>query len=104
LPENYGDANIIFNDGSNKTDDLKLPSEKAMIYDNGEFRDYTTDDLEEPEVQNDKEGITKVYFKNTSGWEKVKVYAYNDGTSEKVKDWPGESAKDEGNDLYSYSL
>ena len=104
LPENYGDANIIFNDCSNQTDDLKLPSEKAMIYDNEEFRDFTTDDLEEPEVQNDKEGITKVYFKNTSGWEKVKVYAYNDGTSEKVKDWPGESAKDEGNNLYSYSL
>lgn len=104
LPENYGDAKVIFNDGSNKTDDLNLPTEKAMIYDNGEFRDFTTDDLEEPEVQNDEEGITKVYFKNTFGWDKVKVYAYNAGTSEKVKDWPGVSAKDEGNDLYSYSL
>ena len=104
LPENYGDAKVTFNDGSNKTDDLDLPSEMAMIYDDGDFRDFTTDDLEEPEVQNDEEGITKVYFKNTFGWDKVKVYTYNDGTSEKVKDWPGVSAKDEGNDLYSYSL
>ncbi|WP_294392812.1 starch-binding protein [uncultured Clostridium sp.] len=104
LPENYGDVNIIFNDGTNKTDDLKLPSEKAMIYDNGEFRDFITDDLEEPVVESDEEGITRVYFKNTFGWDKVKVYAYNEGTSEKVKDWPGVSAKDEGDDLYSYSL
>lgn len=102
LPENYGDANIIFNDGSNQTDNLKLPSEKAMIYDNGEFRDFTIEDLEEPEVVSDEAGITKVYFKNTSNWEKVYVHYWN--TDGKSTTWPGKEAQDEGNGLFSYTL
>lgn len=104
LPENYGDAKIIFTDGTSQTDTLSLPSEKAMIYDNKVYREFTSADLEEPEVQTDAEGFTKLYFKNTLGWEKVCVYAYNAEPFSEVKAWPGSEAKAEGNDLYSYSL
>ncbi|MBE6072098.1 MAG: starch-binding protein [Clostridium butyricum] len=104
LPKNYGDAKIIVNDGSNQTIDLDLDAESTMIYENGEFRVFKISDLEEPEVESDNESVTKVYFQNTSDWEKVCVYAYKPGTSDKVKDWPGVTAKSEGNNLYSYSL
>ena len=39
------------------------PHNAKYLY--GILRDFITDDLEEPQVQNDEEGITKVYFKNT---------------------------------------
>lgn len=104
LPENYGDSKIIFTDGTNQTTSLSLPSESAMIYDNGNLREFKTSDLEEPEVPSDEEGYTKVYFKNTLGWENVYVYAYNNDPFSEVKKWPGVAAKDEGNGLYSYSL
>ncbi|EKQ57478.1 MULTISPECIES: starch-binding protein [unclassified Clostridium] len=113
LPENFGDAKIIFNDkiagndSGNQTADLVLPFETSKIYDETTktLRDFTLDDLQEPEKPStDAQGVTKVYFKNTFGWEKVNVYAYNDGSSDKVKDWPGASAVDEGNGLYSYTL
>lgn len=104
LPKNYGDAKIIVNDGSNQTSDLDLYSESTMIYENEEFREFKISDLEEPEVESEVEGVTKVYFKNTSDWEKVCVYVYKPGTSESIKDWPGVTAKSEGNNLYSYSL
>lgn len=115
LPEGFGEASVIFNDkikdndAGNQSANIKLPFEKSMYYDNDKkvLRDFTSDDLAEPEQESDsseKTGVTKVYFKNTFGWEKVKVYAYNDGTADKVKDWPGENVKDEGNGLYSYTL
>ncbi|WP_297424898.1 starch-binding protein [Clostridium sp.] len=99
--------NIIFTDGTNQypsSGGYQLLVGESKIYDNGALRDFTTDDLEEPATTESSQGVTKVYFKNTFGWDKVKVYAYNDGTSDKVKDWPGESAVDEGNGLYSYTL
>lgn len=109
LPENFGDCNVIFNDGSNKypsKEGYALSVGDVKIYDNDGLRDFTLDDLEEPEQPSDDEeqGVTKVYFENTFGWDKVKVYAYNDGTSDEVKAWPGVNAKDEGDNLYSYTL
>lgn len=111
LPEGYAAADdkikVIFNDGTNQTGDLELPYEKLMIYDeNGGSKEFTLDDLEEPEEPDDSEdnSVTKVYFKNDDNWDKVKVYAFNNDPFKEVKGWPGVSAKDEGNNLYSYSL
>jgi alpha-amylase len=100
--------NVIFSDGTNQypsSGGYKLLAGESKIYDNGALRDFKIDDLQEPEAPPVAgQGVTKVYFKNTFGWAKVDVYAYNDGTSDKVKDWPGVSAVDEGNGLYSYTL
>lgn len=111
LPEGFASSEdnvkIIFNDGTNKTGDLELPYEKSMIYDeNGNSREFTTDDFEEPEDtdDSDNQSITKVYFKNDNKWDTVKVYAFNNDPFGEVKGWPGVNAKDEGNGLYSYSL
>ena len=115
LPENFGDANVIFNDktaGSddgNQTKDLILPFETSKIYDEKTetLRDFTVDDLKEPEKEvepGEVKGVTKIYFKNTSGWANVNAYAYNDGTADKVKEWPGVKATDEGEGLFSYTL
>lgn len=99
MSENFGDCNVIFNDGSNKypsKEGYALSVGDVKIYDNDGLRDFTLDDLEEPEQPSDdkEQGVTKVYFENTFGWDKVKVYAYNDGTSDEVKAWPGVNAKD----------
>ena len=105
LPENFGDATIIFNDGSNQTGNLELPFETAMIYDEKtkSLREFTADDLEEPEAPAVAgQGVTKVYFKNTFGWEKVKIHYWQEGGSS--TEWPGVSMVDEGNGLYSYNL
>lgn len=109
LPEGYNDTKVVFNDnGSNQTPGygnpgLVLKTDSAMIYDNGNLRDFTADDLETPEeAAVAGQGVTKVYFKNDFGWEKVKIYYWQeDGTSTA---WPGVSMVDEGNNLYSYNL
>lgn len=103
LPQNYGDAKVIFTDGEGKqTEDLSLPFESCKIYDKGEFRDFTTDDLDEPQDET-KDSVTKVYFKNSEKLKNIHAYVWNTDGS-KVKDWPGVKAKDEGNGLFSYSL
>lgn len=107
LPEKFGQANIIFTDGKNKTKDLKLPFESSMIYDQKteSLRNFTSDDLKDPDEDNksdQQKGVTKVYFKNTDKWKNVKVYAFNDGGE--VKGWPGVNTFDEGDGLYSYTL
>ena len=111
LPEGYASADdnikVIFNDGTNQTGNLDLPYEKAMLYDeNGNSKEFTIDDFEEPDENDDSkdQSVTKVYFKNDDNWDKVKVYAYNNEPFKEVKGWPGVSAKDEGDGLYSYSL
>lgn len=103
LHENYGDAKVIFNDGNKKTKDLELPSGSIKIYDNDDFRDFKSEDLEEPEVKSEDEGITKIYFKNTDNWDKVCVHYWNEG-GEVGTSWPGKTAKDEGDGLFSYTL
>lgn len=111
LPENFGDATIIFNDkvsgsdAGNQTVNLELPFETAMIYDEEtkSLREFTADDLEEPEAPAVAgQGVTKVYFKNTFGWEKVKIHYWQEGGTSTA--WPGVSMVDEGNNLYSYNL
>lgn len=111
LPEEYATSEdkvkIVFNDGTNKTKDIDLPYEKSMIFDeNGEGREFKTDDYEEPEDNDDSEdkSVTKVYFKNEDNWDKIKVYVFKNDPFGEVKKWPGVSPEDEGDGLYSYSL
>lgn len=111
LPENFGNATVIFNDkvtgsdSGNQTDNLELPFETSQIYDSKTktLRDFTADDFKEPEKPAvASQGITKLYFKNTENWNNVKIYYWQDGSPS--IEWPGVSMVDEGNNLYSYNL
>jgi|GEM_PF-140981 len=98
--------NVIFNDGNNQfpsSGGYKLLAGESKIYDNGSLRDFTTDDLEEPEAPAIAgQGVTKVLFKNTENWSNVKIYYWQDGSPSVA--WPGVSMVNEGDNLYSYNL
>lgn len=100
LPQDFGDAKVIFsNNGSSQVPvsgkaGYELPSGKEMIYDNGSWTEYNSDN----------EIISKVYFKNVNNWSNPTVYVYSTTGSAAVKAWPGVAMTSEGNGLYSYIL
>ena len=104
--------NVIFNDkvkdkdGGNQLPDkdaYQLFAGEAKIYDNGSLRNFTADDLKEPEAPAvASQGVTKVYFKNTDNWDSVKIHYWPEGGSGTT--WPGVSMVDEGNNVYSFNL
>lgn len=98
--------NVIFNDGNNQfpsSGGYELLAGESKIYDNGSLRDFTTDDLAEPEAPAVAgQGVTKVLFKNTENWSNAKIYYWQDGSPS--IEWPGVSMVNEGDNLYSYNL
>ena len=116
LPENFGDATVIFNDkvsgsdSGNQTENLELPFETSKIYDEKTkaLRDFTADDIpgdnnepEEPGNKNeDKEVGSTVYVKVPTGWNGIPNIHYWNTVGGTTK-WPGKQMKDEGNGIYS---
>lgn len=108
LPEDFGECNVIFNDVANKTKDLLLPTESSKFYDSDkqELRDFTLDDLKEPEGDGDddkEEAGSTVYVKLPEGWNKVpNMHYWNTAGAQTT--WPGKAMKDEGNGIYSCEI
>lgn len=79
-------ANVIFNNGSDKTDDLKFNN--GYLYkadDSSEQYAICDGQGDDPTPPTPVEG-TKLYFENTGNWSKVYCYVW---TPEAFGDWPG---------------
>lgn len=89
---------IIFNNGSEQTDDLTLQG-ADKIYNNGSWSDYVA---EEPTPEPDPEPTPdpvegNIFYKNTNNWSTVKAYYWSDANT-KMTSWPGvEMDKIDGN-------
>ncbi|WP_408070758.1 starch-binding protein [Butyrivibrio sp. JL13D10] len=100
VPENNNDAiNVIFNNGTSQTQDIKIDDEKIYIAMNEEQSSgsKTVTKYASKEAAEEALGIsankTTVHFYNRDNWEKVYVHmweAYSTG------EWPGIPATDEG--------
>ena len=91
-------ANIIFNNGSAQTPDLKWTAGKYYVKDGWYTKEEAAKKLAAP-VE-----YESVYFVNVAGWETVKIYTWNPS----IAGWPGVDMKKEANklggyDVYSYS-
>ena len=92
-------ANIIFNNGSAQTEDLKWTAGKYYVKDGWYTKEEAEKKLAAP-VE-----YESVYFVNVAGWETVKIYTW----SPSIAGWPGVDMKKEANklggyDVYSYSV
>ena len=91
-------ANVIFNNGSSQTADLKWTAGKYYVLDGW----YT---LEEAQAKLAAPIVDEVvYFVNNKGWSNIKAYAW----APQNADWPGVAATKEaeqiaGYDVYSYA-
>ncbi len=91
-------SSIIFNDGTNQTDDLSVPSDSKNMYNGSAWSVYATDDGEDDgeddggEASGDK---MTIYFQNNWLWSDVKAYYW--GTTADPT-WPGISMEKYGND------
>ena len=91
VPE--GAQYIIFNNGSEQTDDLTLQGANK-IYDNGVWSDYNVV-VDPVDPVDPVEG--NIFFKNNDNWSTVKAYYWSDSNT-KMTTWPGvEMTKVDGN-------
>ena len=91
-------ANVIFNNGSNQTADLKWTAGKYYVLDGW----YTKEEAEAKLATPIEDEV--VYFVNNMGWNNIKAYAW----APQNADWPGVAATKEaeqiaGYDVYSYA-
>ena len=91
-------ANVIFNNGSSQTADLKWTAGKYYVLDGW----YTKEEAEAKLATPIEDEV--VYFVNNKGWNNIKAYAW----APQNADWPGVAATKEaeqiaGYDVYSYA-
>ena len=91
-------ANVIFNNGSAQTADLKWTAGKYYVLDGW----YTKEEAEAKLATPVEDEV--VYFVNNKGWSNIKAYAWEPQNA----DWPGVAATKEteqiaGYDVYSYA-
>ena len=91
-------ANVIFNNGSVQTADLKWTAGKYYVLDGW----YTKEEAEAKLATPIEDEV--VYFVNNKGWNNIKAYAWEPQNA----DWPGVAATKEaeqiaGYDVYSYA-
>ena len=91
-------ANVIFNNGSAQTADLKWTAGKYYVLDGW----YTKEEAEAKLATPIEDEV--VYFVNNKGWSNIKAYAW----APQNADWPGVAATKEaeqiaGYDVYSYA-
>ena len=92
-------ANIIFNNGSSQTADLKWTAGKYYCKDGWYTKEDAAAKLGQP-IE-----YETVYFVNVQGWSKVNIYTW----TPEVGTWPGvamtkEADKLAGKDVYSYTV
>ena len=92
-------ANVIFNNGSQQTADLKWTAGKYYCKDGWYTKEEAAAKLGQP-VE-----YESVYFVNVDGWSSVKIYTW----SAEVATWPGEDMKKEpekiaDKDVWSYTV
>ena len=91
-------ANVIFNNGSKQTADLKWTASKYYVRDGWYTKEEALVKLGQP-VE-----YESVYFVNVDGWSSVKIYTW----SPSVGDWPGIDMKKEtetigGKEVWSHT-
>ena len=91
-------ANVIFNNGSSQTADLKWTAGKYYVLDGW----YTKEEAEAKLATPIEDEV--VYFVNNKGWNNINAYAW----APQNADWPGVAATKEaeqiaGYDVYSYA-
>ena len=91
-------ANVIFNNGSSQTADLKWTAGKYYVLDGW----YTKEEAEAKLATPIEDEV--VYFVNNKGWNNIKAYAW----APQNADWPGVAVTKEaeqiaGYDVYSYA-
>ena len=91
--------NVIFNNGSKQTADLKWTAGKYYVKDGWYTKEEAAAKLGQP-VE-----YESVYFVNVDGWSSVKIYTW----SAEVATWPGEDMKKEAEkiadkDVWSYTV
>ena len=91
--------NVIFNNGSKQTADLKWTAGKYYVKDGWYTKEEAASKLGQP-VE-----YESVYFVNVDGWSSVKIYTW----SAEVATWPGEDMKKEAEkiadkDVWSYTV
>ena len=91
-------ANVIFNNGSKQTADLKWTAGKYYVRDGWYTKEEALVKLGQP-IE-----YESVYFVNVDGWSKVKIYTW----SPSVGDWPGIDMKKEtetfgGKEVWSHT-
>eukprot|EP00828_Plagiopyla_frontata_P005575 TRINITY_DN1227_c0_g2_i1.p1 TRINITY_DN1227_c0_g2~~TRINITY_DN1227_c0_g2_i1.p1 ORF type:complete len:568 (-),score=105.64 TRINITY_DN1227_c0_g2_i1:160-1863(-) len=89
LPKGFEGATVIFNNGNNgqQTENLETKIGHSMMYD---------------DESKSLKSMSKVYFKNISDWEKIRVHYWQDGGSGTT--WPGDSLVYYGNGLYGFEM
>ena len=93
--------NIIFYNKSNDQQraELLIP-DTAHVY-------VTPDGMAHTSSSDDVLSVTKVYFLNNLGWEKVNAYAYDEHEKQLLGEWPGKEAtvsNDFGGDWYEIAV
>lgn len=91
-------ANVIFNNGSKQTADLKWTADKYFVRDGWYTKEEAAVKLGQP-IE-----YESVYFVNTDGWNNVKIYTW----SPSLGDWPGIDMKKEtetigGKEVWSHT-
>ena len=120
-------ANIVFNNGSDKTDDLPFPG-VGKVYNNktGQWSNYSPTDpttapqnpttapqnpttapynpTTAPQNPTTAPGGSKiVYCKNEAGWSTVTAYMWNSATDNNAG-WPGAAMTKVGGDIWQYNI
>ena len=90
-----GATSIIFNDGTNQTDDLTI--QMGKIYKGGSWQNYDPDYEFTPPYENG------IYFENTEGWASVCAYYWSDSNTG-MTTWPGVQMKEIESGIYGLEL
>lgn len=95
---------IIFNDGTNKTDDITLQG-MNKIYNNGSWSNYDpSDDPTDPTTPTNPSGATTVTFTNSLNWSGT-IYCYYWPTGgESPVAWPGSAMTSAGTNDYGQAM
>ena len=94
------DLNVIFHDsqGDNRTE--VVVNDRNAVYFTGDGNGYKSK-IEAETALGVPLSVTKVYFYNTAGWDRVGAYG---DLGEAFGGWPGVEATDEGDGWYSATL
>ncbi|MCR5231784.1 MAG: starch-binding protein [Acholeplasmatales bacterium] len=87
---------IIFNDGSNQTDDLVLTSTTTGFTATGEAYNYDTNPVSNNEIT--------LYYADKNDWSDVYVYLWNSQTYNQASSWPGIKLEVIGTDTTGYKV
>lgn len=106
FPETVTSLNVIFNDGTNQTVDIKGITETTYY----SISNLTDNKYNVEEITLVPEGGISVYLKKSSvsSWSNVNYYAWDNSGNSLLGDWPGTQVKETvsigGNDYYVYTF